>query len=403
MKKAEIKILTGDNRAVMKTFAEDSFHAIVCDPPYELGFMGKKWDSSGIAYDAAVWTEAWRVLKPGGYLLAFGGSRTYHRLATAIEDAGFEIRDMIEWLYGSGFPKSLDVSKAMDKAAGAERERNVTPAPRSKLHGGRPWMDDPNHKFFSKEAVSDDAKKWNGWGTALKPAHEPICVARKPLIGTVVENVLAHGTGALNVDAGRIQTAPWHRPKSENPAPRMATTFAQEQMAAGANEFGNAAGRWPANVAHDGSADVLAGFAGKSSGHGHFPKHPKSTNNGIYGKFNPATFSERQMQDNGDTCASRFFYTAKASGTDRGNQVKAALPLFGVAEEEFRNTHPTVKPIALMTWLLKLVCPPGAHVLDPFAGSGSTLVAAQALGVDCTGIELLPEHVAIIQQRLAQK
>jgi site-specific DNA-methyltransferase (adenine-specific) len=217
------RILEGDVVEQLKTLADASVDAIVTDPPYELGFMGKAWDQSGIACNVEMWQEALRVLKPGGHCLAFGGSRTYHRLACAIEDAGFEIRDQIMWIYGSGFPKSLDVSKAIDKAAGACREVvGVKPghkdfADRSDAHsaGGRsdgwerPWKQDADAVKMSHmqtAPATDAAKQWSGWGTALKPAHEPIVVARKPLIGTVAANVLEHGTGALNIDGCRVET-----------------------------------------------------------------------------------------------------------------------------------------------------------------------------------------------------
>ena len=200
----------GDNRIILKEFPDNSVDSIVTDPPYELGFMGKKWDASGIAFNVEVWQEALRVLKPGGHLLAFSGSRTYHRMAVAIEDAGFEIRDQIMWIYGSGFPKSLDVSKAIDKAAGAEREV-VGTRPGGAGNGsvvglGSPSVMDVNVPITFPATA--EAKQWQGWGTALKPAHEPVVVARKPLIGTVAENVLTYGTGGLNIDESRISGEP---------------------------------------------------------------------------------------------------------------------------------------------------------------------------------------------------
>lgn len=365
--KTDITILTGDNRVVMQTLAAGSFHAVVTDPPYELGFMGKAWDSSGIAYDAAVWAEVFRVLKPGGWVLAFGGSRTYHRLACAIEDAGFEVRDMIEWIYGSGFPKSLDVSKGACRTG--------------------------NHAA---------AKQWAGWGTALKPAHEPVCVARKPLAGTVAENVLQHGCGALNIDASRVG--------GETITTQCGDKFPKLYGKFATCKESQHVGRWPANLILDGvAAAMLDAQSGERCGGGFPQRRASQKTNGIYeaGWQQDCPPGPRDMGSGG---ASRFFYTAKASGSDRGNLVKGELPLFGVEEEEFRNTHPTVKPVALMEYLLKLVCPvraDGQHiqggacrVLDPFAGSGSTLVAAQRLGIDCTGIELLPEHVAIIEERV---
>jgi DNA methylase len=264
IEKVQIKDATlylADCRTVLPTLGP--VDAIVTDPPYELGFMGKKWDESGIAYDPAVWRECLRVLKPGGHLLAFGGSRTYHRLACAIEDAGFEIRDQIMWLYGSGFPKSLDVSKAIDKAAGVEGRYGE---PKSAAHAGwidrgrmrgedghegyqRPWMEDA-------EAVDRNARKyisgteagrqWDGWGTALKPAHEPIVVARKPLIGTVAENVLQHGTGALNIDGCRVgetRGVPVSHSKADSEIGAIGISGKRLPDELDANM-----GRWPANV-----------------------------------------------------------------------------------------------------------------------------------------------------------
>lgn len=222
------RIIVGDCRESMAALPAESVDAVVCDPPYELGFMGKGWDASGIAYDVEVWRQALRMLKPGGHLLAFSGSRTYHRMACAIEDAGFEIRDQIMWVYGSGFPKSLDVSKAIDKAAGHEREIVREGASGRGTKTISSLGNGLNVNFAPRPITApatDDARRWSGWGTALKPAHEPICMARKPLAGTVAANVLRHGTGAINVDGCRIE--------------------------------GN---RWPANLIHDGSNEATDGL-----------------------------------------------------------------------------------------------------------------------------------------------
>jgi len=400
--KPEITILQGDNRAVMKTFADNSFQAIVTDPPYELGFMGKKWDGGGIAFEVALWRECLRVLKPGGHLLSFGGSRTYHRMACAIEDAGFEIRDMIEWIYGSGFPKSLDVSKAMDKANGNNRAREKCGGLGSKnSFADDEWAQKNQGTRIVDAPIGEAAKLWQGYGTALKPAHEPICVARKPLIGTVVENVLAHGTGAINIDGCWIE--------SEKETGWSGSGRVKKMFEGGWSKEGGEArpvvGRFPANLILDeAAAAALDAQSGELSG-GAFPKI--ATRKRDHGVLNNFTNEELPARINlGDTGgASRFFYTAKASGSDRGNNVKGALPLFGVAEEEFRNTHPTVKPLALMTYLLKLVVPfgvvAGCKVLDPFCGSGTTAVACKQLGIDCTGIELEAENIAIIYERLS--
>lgn len=378
---ARVVLEPGDCRELLRTLPDACIDAIVTDPPYELGFMGKAWDASGIAYDVTVWRESLRVLKPGGHMLAFSGSRTYHRMVVAIEDAGFEIRDQIMWLYGSGFPKSLDVSKAIDKAAGVERSEFEV---RDRYHDGKLRVEQTNitspigfHNAANGNTVSrpatDAARQWDGWGTALKPAHEPICVARKPLVGTVAANVLAHGTGALNIDGCRV---------GDEVLPAM--TAGQAKI--GAFERGvmvtpERVGRWPANIIHDGSDEVLAAFPAAPGA-----KAPvtgteasgKTAN--AYGEYEGRAASDQR--DGGGTAA-RFFYCAKASKADRGEG----------------NTHPTVKPNALMRYLCKLVTPPGGLVLDPFLGSGSTALAAHQEGFRFYGCDLDPAHVAIAARR----
>ena len=397
------EILRGDCLAVLKTFPDSSFDSIVTDPPYELGFMGKSWDASGIAYNVDVWREALRVLKPGGHLLAFSGSRTYHRMTCAIEDAGFEIRDQIMWVYGSGFPKSLDVSKAIDKQLGAQREmvkpKSVIGHQRN-IGNRRPYMDDPNHMTVSDEPATDAARQWEGWGTALKPAHEPICVARKPLVGTVAANVLQFGTGALNIDGCRVphgeqlragtggipcrhdETVPRGR-KGEASAARRYTEHGSTNFAATPGpRGGDAAGRWPANLIHDGSDEVVALFLQAPGRQGDLKEtgRPRPSS-GRFGDMAPPIAHPARIES--DTSAARFFYCAKASKSDRGPG----------------NTRPTVKPLALMRCLVRLVTPPGGHVLDPFAGSGSTIVAALSEGFTATGIELHDEHADIADYR----
>ncbi|QBP31352.1 DNA methylase [Mycobacterium phage Dulcie] len=322
-----VDLRLGDCRDILTELEDASVDAILTDPPYELAFMGKKWDNSGIAFDVEMWEQCLRVLKPGGHLLAFGGSRTWHRLAVAIEDVGFEIRDSIAWLYGSGFPKSLDVSKAIDKAAGAERE----------------------------------VRQWQGWGTTLKPAFEPIVVARKPLVGTVAANVLEHGTGALNIDACRI---------------------------------GTAQGRWPTNVVLDDTqASELdaqtgiqkSGTAVQRNGGG------QKIFGGIAGGENSAG-ARPDAGYNDEGGASRFFpvfkYQAKAPTKERPKVDGAA--------------HPTVKPLALMRWLVKLATPPGGVVLDPFAGSGTTVEACLLEGFDCIAIENEADYIPLIEHRISR-
>lgn len=443
-----IRILEGDCRVVMATLPEHSVDAIVCDPPYELvansggpsakgkdtphgrsqagatrgGFMGMKWDGTGVAFDIETWRQALRVLKPGGYLLAFGGTRTYHRMVCAIEDAGFEVRDQIGWLYGSGFPKSMDVAKAIDKAKGV---KGTYGAPKSEAHAGwidrgrmrgeegqdgwqRPWMGDEAAVDAAARQylpASEEAQQWQGWGTALKPAWEPIVVARKPLVGTVAANVLQHGTGALNIDGCRV---PSEKPDTTRGASSKASSMAGPLGAQG-RIVDDGMGRWPANIIHDGSDEVLAEFP-QATGQ----KAPLSTD-----AASPKTatvYNARTRNDAPDPVrldsgsAARFFYTAKASAHDRHDGLQHPGPQFKqgrmphdageVMAERRGNFHPTVKPTDLMRYLVRLVTPPGGTVLDHFCGSGSTLKAAELEGFDAIGIELDPAHIDIARQRV---
>ena len=391
-------LLIGDCIEQMRTLEADSVDAIVTDPPYGLEFMGKEWDGFGTPLGFQTWSEQWarealRVLKPGGHLLAFGGTRMYHRLAAGIEDAGFEIRDTLMWLYGSGFPKSLDVSKAIDKAAGAEREvvgkatgggfsdKTIGTIGHSK---GAPDITAPS---------TEAAKKWQGWGTALKPAVEPIVLARKPLIGTVAENVLTHGTGALNIDASRIGIAEGDEPK----AGKRTATFGTLETTSGGDGSGGwnaSSGRWPANILLDEEAAALldeqSGVSKSAPAKGHnrlgnlIGDGRSAKSAGLYG--DGAWISGSNHNDSGG--ASRFFYVAKASRSERNAGLE-------------RNIHPTVKPVALMKYLIRLVVPKGGVVLDPFLGSGTTAVAAIEEGVEWIGCEREPEYVEIIKARVA--
>jgi DNA modification methylase len=371
------RILQGDCLQVMADLAliGEQVDAIVTDPPYELGFMGKSWDSTGIANNVEMWKRAYDLLKPGGHLLAFSSTRTYHRMVCAIEDAGFEIRDQIGWMYGTGFPKSLDVSKAIDKAAGAEREvigKSPHAANRTAAEGYDGWTG-ADARLLTAPATPA-AQQWSGWGTALKPAWEPICVARKPLIGTVADNVLTHGTGALNIDACRIGTGD---DRTSGGSSGISRTFGQ---ACKAGELRPTGGRWPANVIHDGSDEVLDAFAAfgeKKTGN---IKPYTSQSNGYEGGWG----LDRPSVHTGDAgTAARFFYSAKASKADRAG-----------------SKHPTVKPISLMRYLCKLVTPPGGTVLDMFAGSGTTLQAAVEEGFSAIGIERELEYYEDCKRRL---
>lgn len=538
-------ILIGDCRERLKELADNSIDACVCDPPYHLtskgaheqghpswngmtkavrakrGFMGQEWDGGDVAFQPETWAEVLRVLKPGGHLVAFSGTRTYHRMTVAIEDAGFEVRDQLAWIYGSGFPKSLDVSKAIDKAAGHARGSEYVPNFGNDVFGR--GLGGGKHGAQSEPAVTEAAQQWQGWGTALKPSWEPICLARKPLSeGSVAANVLRFGTGAINVDACRITPhaeqslggspeasgrgigphelrslrqagqevekptgtgevghhlrpslpqrdnegaeqselegwlglvrnpnglspsehrqvvgggqgiaanagaegisgapasdgslfgapaatggarSPSQRGKGRQPAGEPGTdglVGAQpgapsdgassveapsgEPSPQGTNSgVGTPLGRWPSNICHDGSDEVLAGFPETESG------SRKAGDYGVLGGdiYGRAAVGPMPALEGDSGSAARFFYCAKATTEERGEG----------------NNHPTVKPKALMEWLIKLVTPPGGTVLDPFMGSGSTGLAADALQFDFIGCEMSPEYAAIAERRIRE-
>jgi site-specific DNA-methyltransferase (adenine-specific) len=414
----------GDCREVMATLDAESVDAIVSDPPYGLSFMGKGWDHGvpGVEF----WAEALRVAKPGAHLLAFGGTRTYHRLACAIEDAGWEIRDCVMWVYGSGFPKSHDVSKAIDKAAGAERtevvgvrHRNVKPF--DDTAGWNTNSTTGDHAYTAP--ATDAARQWSGWGTALKPAWEPIIVARKPLVGTVAENVLTHGTGAINVDGCRVHGGV--RPLIESTASLPPKNALGDSLNGSRCAGTTSLGRWPANLIHDGSEEVVGLFPERDGGcfPGRTAKAPKfngTTFNGGRQYQGGVDAAPRQMADSGS--AARFFYCAKASKVDRDEGCEGLEAIhrangnkwtdqdYRVANGERppsaesgprRNHHPTVKPTALMRYLCRLVTPPGGVVLDPFTGSGSTGKGAVLEGFRFIGIEREAEYVEIARARIA--
>jgi site-specific DNA-methyltransferase (adenine-specific) len=415
------KILHGNNLDILPTLADNSIDSIVTDPPYELGFMGKKWDSSGIAYSVELWQQCLRVLKPGGHLLSFGGTRTYHRVAVAIEDAGFELRDSIAWLYGSGFPKSMDVSKAIDKAAGAEREVIGTKIASPKGISQAESRSDSAAGAYGGETKEIDitapstleAKQWDGWGTALKPAFEPVIVARKPIEGTVANNVLKWGTGGLNIDGSRIGS----ETMGGGTMPAMASgdsIVGRNQGAERKENTNTSTGRWPANIILDPyTAELLDEQSGDRQA-GAFPKRADRTTNQIF-KYGLQERDERINLDSGG--ASRFFYVAKASKRDRNEgleELEDSQTLFASGsnlhnngdgtprnkEATVKNFHPTVKPTSLMEYLIKLVTPPNGTVLDPFTGSGSTGKAAILQGFDFIGIEMTEEYLPIIEGRL---
>lgn len=341
-------IIHGDCLRELKAMSDSSVDSIVTDPPYGLSFMGKKWDYEVPSIE--IWRECLRVLKPGGHLLSFAGTRTYHRMACNIEDAGFEIRDQIMWLYGSGFPKSHDISKAIDKAAGEYVPGEVLPSSR-KSDASQTGIATTFREKTASNPQTESAKQWQGWGTALKPANEPIVVARKPLEAglTVAANVLKYGTGALNIDASRIETNgdTSNQRKSKNGHGGVVTNFSSGKPGEGFDY--NPQGRWPANVLLDEESSASL---------------------------------DLQVGDN----VSRFFYCAKASKSERGEG----------------NVHPTVKPVKLMEYLIRLVTPPNGKVLDPFAGSGTTLIAAVKNNFEFIGIERESEYVQIIRARVKQ-
>lgn len=367
----------------MKSLPDNSIDSVVTDPPYGIFFMSRKWD-----YDVPrveVWKEVLRVLKPGGHLLSFGGSRTYHRMAVAIEDAGFEIRDQIMWVYGSGFPKSLDVSKAIDKAAGAEREVIGTRRQRANSENSLVAMNSSAGEFEEITApATDEAKLWDGWGSALKPAHEPVCLARKPFSGTIANNVLEHGTGGLNIDGCRIshneecRIMAASQANIDNPSEKCRQSGRRTETL----EL-KPAGRFPANFIHDGSEEVLAGFPETKGEIGRVGRKPGGDYNASCYKIRPMV-TETGFRVSGS--AARFFYCAKASKADRDEG----------------NCHPTVKPTSLLQYLCRLITPPGGVVLDCFMGSGSTGKAAVLEGFAFVGIEKEEEYYKIAKRRIAK-
>ena len=408
---------------------DESIDSIVTDPPYELGFMGKAWDSTGIAYSVELWRQCLRVLKPGGHLLSFGGSRTYHRMACAIEDAGFQIRDQIMWVYGSGFPKSLNISKAIDKAAGVEREvvgytdpHDPRTAMARSIYGGDIQEGAGIGNPITAPATAE-AKEWDGWGTALKPAHEPIVLARKPLDGTVANNVLTHGVGGINIDGCRVA----HQSEADRASATPQGKVTSNKMAGSAPDVDDAGrvdvdrpdtalGRFPANFIHDGSDEVLELFPNTKGGTWNTTKGARPFNNNGEPTGYTSTGSDKSIGS-----AARFFYCAKASRSERNEGLEDFEPkresdriaTDGVGGENPRNRtnaakanhHPTVKPVALMRHLVKLITPLGGTVLDPFMGSGTTAVAATLDGFNWVGCEMNTEYVEIINARVrnAQK
>lgn len=374
------KIFEGDCLKRLKEIPDNSIDSVVCDPPYELGFMGKKWDGSGIAFNPQVWAECLRVLKAGGHLIAFGGTRTIHRITCAIEDAGFDIRDMIAWCYYSGFPKSLDISKAIDKHFGAEREvighkEGTTSDPstgRSDMPAKAVGIKQVKIDVAITAPSTEEAQRWAGWGTALKPAYEPAILARKPIEeGSIARQVLSTGTGAINIDECRFGfgdpawIGPQHKyetinnPNFKNESCLMSHENIRHDSFSEAHDLG----RWPANIY----------------------QCPKAS---------------RREREQG------LEHLEPISGADAVEREKGSAGIenpragAGRTASEVKNFHPTVKPLKLMRWLCRLVTPEGGILLDPFSGSGTTLTAATLEGFDSIGFELTPEYIPIIQGRV---
>lgn len=379
-------VVHADCLDVMRRLPDNFVDAVVTDPPYGLSFMGKNWDHGvpGVEF----WKEALRIAKPGAHLLSFGGTRTFHRIACAIEDAGWEVRDCIMWLYGSGFPKSMDISKAIDKKLGAKREKVQGHFGNTSfgLINDDSWK--PHKDVDSDVPATPEAEKWKGWGTCLKPAYEPVIMARKPLEGTVADTVLKYGTGGLNIDECRV---PFESDEDKKSTGMDRPHTSKVGALAGGLENDNERtifmpkqtnGRFPANVIHDGSEEVVDVF-------------PKDVKGGTWNNTNGARHFENNGKpteytnkgsDNSVGSAARFFYCAKASKSEKGKD----------------NPHPTVKPLELMKYLIKMVAPKGALVLDPFMGSGSTGIAAIQIGRNFIGIEKEEEYFNYAKNRIEE-
>ena len=400
------RLLSGDCRDALRLMGPDIIDAVVCDPPYEIGFMGRGWDSTGIAYDVGLWKEALRVLKPGGHLIAFGATRTYHRMAVAIEDAGFQLRDSLHWIYGSGFPKSTDLSKEADKQQGIWRGRAGA------LTSGNPALSGGNYERTAKgDPATEQGWAWKGWGSALKPGHEHFVLARKPIPGTLSKNVLTYGLGGLNIDACRMPFKPG------------AVDFSRkqrQQKAQGVVQFGAAGligkeidtykegGRWPANMVFSHGAGCTETCEDDCPVAALEAQYPGASD------FFPVI--------GGDALDRPFYYSPKVSRTEReagcdglptrsGAEAVSREPGSagmqspragaGRTAEEVRNHHPTVKPWKLMEWCINLVCPDGGLVLDPFMGSGSTGIAAVRSGHNFIGIEQNAAYYDIARARIS--
>lgn len=416
--KENYTLYQGNMLDMLEVIDLESIDSIVTDPPYELNFMNKGWDNSGIAFQKETWKKCYEVLKPGGYLLAFGGSRTFHRIACAIEDAGFEIRDTIMWLYGSGFPKSMNLGLKMDKKQGCpDRGHRIAVANRHHPDG---TLEPNGEKLPPYEPKTPLGEKWNGWGTALKPSFEPIIVARKPFKGSLVDNVIEYGVGGINIDECRVgnEERTQFSGRSQNKT-TVYNSFNQENA-----HYETVQGRFPANtiLTYDETDfdEVCGSFPNTKSTYNINGKHEKviHRNNADTLKYGYKTrMDSSSYNDSGS--ASRYFYCAKASKKDRDEGLDdfdkekvndgRNTPIdnaFQRGETLRKNTHPTVKPTELMQYLIRLVTPQGGVILDPFNGSGSTGKAVMYENKEhkknykYVGIELSDEYLSISQARI---
>ena len=478
------KVINGSSAEVLKGYPDNHFDSVVCDPPYGINFLGKNWDSN--TGDREVYEQCYRVLKPGGHLLAFSAARTYHHLAMTVETVGFEIRDQIMWIYGSGFPKSQDVGRQINKRNGTQLDNERYSDDMMILQTNGKYLHKTNGKEYTKYPdinggemakvmegasygsiyceVDNNTNEWTGWGTNLKPAHEPIVMGRKPISEkNIAKNCEKYGTGAINIDATRVayadeQDINTYLDNLKGPAERSkSSTGDSTQMFDGQTGFKamkkeitseDAKGRFPANVIHDGSPEVVSLFPHSTSGARKATHKLKGLDTGeqravfgddeVSGKYNVQPFTDAPAESGS---AARFFYCPKVSRKERhigfdpnsqGNIIESEVfgktPVcldcgktrngstkhdgcdpenIGFQERrterssEVGNNHPTVKPIELMKYLIKLVTPPNGHILDPFNGSGSTGCAAVELGYDYTGIELDPNYVEIATKRIS--
>lgn len=409
----EYKLYHGSMLDMLEVIEPNSIDAILTDPPYELNFMNRSWDCSGIAFNKEAWKKCYEVLKPGGHLLAFGGSRTFHRIAVAIEDAGFEIRDTIMWLYGSAMPKGINIGLAIDKRNGVDnRTGNIRTDGKATLGNIYEWANGrPDTKEYEERKAQNE---WIGYNSQLKPAYEPIIVARKPIENSIVDNVLKYGVGGLNIDECRIPAE--EMIETGRNGRKDKSTFQASEINQENAQFQNL-GRYPANVIHDGSEEVLRGMP-YTKGNGSEPNYEKSNSeNRVYMEGKNTTWHKSGAHFDDEGSAARYFYCAKASKFDRDEgldsfeeqkSIRINAPR-GKEEDKFspkKNTHVAVKPTSLMRYLVRLVSPKGATILDCFNGSGSTGKAVMLENKEFKkdykyiGIELTDEYLPISKARI---